>query len=210
MKGRIIPVALAIYSFMAPTQTSLFPFSDLPEGLLYHPDFLTENEETRLIRTFRTLPFDTLDFQGYTARRRVLEFGLEYDFTTRKATPAENFPEFLAPIRERAANFAGLAPDALVEGMVIEYPPGAPIGWHRDAPQFGIVIGISLASESRMRFKPYKAKGKPISLTLERRSIYLMRGPARWRFQHSIPAVKELRYSITFRTLRSERQAEVV
>ena len=90
--------------------------------------------------------------------------------------------------------------------MVTEYSPGAPIGWHRDAPQFGTIIGISLASASRMRFKPYKAEGKPVSLTLEPRSIYLMRGPARWKFQHSIPAVKELRYSITFRTLRSREK----
>lgn len=194
--------------FTMPIQGSLFPVSGLPEGLLYQPDFLTENEEAEMIQTFRALPFANLDYQGYTARRRVLEFGLEYDFTTRKATPAENFPEFILPIRERAANFAGLAPTALVEGMVIEYPPGAPIGWHRDAPQFGIVIGISLAGESRMRFKPYKAEGKPVSPTLERRSIYVMRGPARWRFQHSIPAVKQLRYSITFRTLRGEKKVE--
>lgn len=189
-------------------QTSLFPVPNLPEGLLYQPGFLTEREESELIETFRALPFANLDYHGYTARRRVLEFGLEYDFTTRAATPTQNFPEFLIPIRERAASFAGLAPAALVESMVIEYPPGAPIGWHRDAPQFGIVIGISLASESRMRFKPYKAEGKPVSLTLERRSIYVMRGPARWRFQHSIPAVKELRYSITFRTLRGENKVE--
>ena len=180
--------------------------ANLPEGLLYQPDFLTEPEETSLIQIFRALPFSNFDFHGYTARRRVLEFGLEYDFTTRAATPTEDFPEFLFPVRERAAKFAGLEAAALVEGMVIEYPPGAPIGWHRDAPQFGTIIGISLASESRMRFKPYKAEGKPVSLTLERRSIYLMRGPARWRFQHSIPAVKELRYSITFRTLRNREE----
>lgn len=133
----------------------------------------------------------------------MLEFGLEYDFTTRRATPTQSFPEFLSPVRERAAHFAGISAAELVEGMVTEYSPGAPIGWHRDAPQFGKIIGISLASVSRMRFKPYKAEGKPIALTLEPRSIYLMRGPARWKFQHSIPAVKQLRYSITFRTLRS-------
>jgi alkylated DNA repair dioxygenase AlkB len=98
-----------------------------------------------------------------------------------------------------------------MEGMVTEYSPGAPIGWHRDAPQFGTVIGISLGSTSRMRFKPYKAEGKPVGLTLEPRSIYLMRGPARWKFQHSIPPVKELRYSITFRTLRGrEKKTEAV
>jgi alkylated DNA repair dioxygenase AlkB len=182
---------------------TLFPIDNLPEGLLYQPDFLSEAEEAELIRIFRELPFQAFDFHGYTARRRVLEFGFEYDFTTRRATPTESFPEFLSSVRERAAQFAGVPAASLVEGMVTEYSPGAPIGWHRDAPQFGTIIGVSLASTSRMRFKPYKAEGKPVALTLEPRSIYLMRGPARWKFQHSIPAVKELRYSITFRTLRS-------
>ena len=185
---------------------TLFPIDNLPEGLLYHPDFLGEGEEADLVRVFRELPFQAFDFHGYTARRRVLEFGLEYDFTTRKATPTQNLPAFLSPVRERAAQFAGISAAALVEGMVTEYSPGAPIGWHRDAPQFGTIIGISLAGTARMRFKPYKAEGKPVALVLERRSIYLMRGPARWKFQHSIPAVKELRYSITFRTLRSKEK----
>jgi alkylated DNA repair dioxygenase AlkB len=187
---------------------TLFPIDNLPEGLLYQPGFLSEAEEAELLRIFRELPFQAFDFHGYTARRRVLEFGLEYDFTTRSATPTQSFPEFLSTVRERAAQFAGISAAALVEGMVTEYSPGAPIGWHRDAPQFGTVIGISLASTSRMRFKPYKAEGKPVALTLEPRSIYLMRGPARWKFQHSIPAVKELRYSITFRTLRSREKTE--
>lgn len=170
---------------------------------MYEPDFLIEPEEAELLRIFASLPFQAFDFHGYTAKRRVLEFGLEYDFSSRRATPTQSFPEFLGSIRERAAAFAGLPAASLVEGMVSEYTPGAPIGWHRDAPQFGTIIGISLASASRMRFKPYKAEGKIVSLTLEPRSIYVMRGPVRWRFQHSIPAVKELRYSITFRTLRS-------
>jgi alkylated DNA repair dioxygenase AlkB len=181
---------------------TLFPMDNLPEGLLYQPDFLSEAEEAELVRIFRELPFQAFDFHGYTAKRRVLGFGFGYDFTTRRATPTQNFPEFLSPVRERAAQFAGVSAADLVEGMVTEYSPGAPIGWHRDAPQFGTVIGISLASTSRMRFKPYKAEGKPVALMLEPRSIYVMRGPARWKFQHSIPAVKELRYSITFRTLR--------
>jgi alkylated DNA repair dioxygenase AlkB len=187
-------------------QGSLFPISDLPEGLLYQPDFLSREEEAELLRIFSTLEFQVFDFHGYTAKRRVLEFGLEYDFTTRAATPTQSFPEFLSSIRERAAVFAGLQVTSLVEGMVSEYTPGAPIGWHRDAPQFGTIIGISLNSASRMRFKPYKAEGKIVSLTLEPRSIYVMRGPVRWRFQHSIPPVKELRYSITFRTLRGREE----
>ncbi len=185
---------------------TLFPIDKLPEGFLYQPDFLMKDEEAELLRIFRELPFQAFDFHGYTARRRVLEFGLEYDFTTRRATPTQSFPEYLSPLRERAAQFAGISDAALVEGMVTEYSPGAPIGWHRDAPQFGTIIGISLAGAARMRFKPYKAEGKPVALTLEPRSIYLMRGPARWKFQHSIPAVKELRYSITFRRLRSKEK----
>jgi alkylated DNA repair dioxygenase AlkB len=188
------------------TSGTLFPIDNLPEGFLYQPDFLSEAEEADLIAIFRQLPFQSFDFHGYTARRRVLEFGMEYDFATRRATPTQSFPEFLSPVRERAAQFAGISAAALVEGMVTEYSPGAPIGWHRDAPQFGTIIGISLAGTARMRFKPYKAEGKPVALVLERRSIYLMRGPARWKFQHSIPAVKELRYSITFRTLRSKEK----
>jgi alkylated DNA repair dioxygenase AlkB len=188
------------------TSGTLFPIDNLPEGLLYQPDFLSQDEESNLVRIFRELPFQAFDFHGYTAKRRVLEFGLEYDFTTHRATPTQSFPEFLTAVRERAANFAGVSATDLIEGMVTEYSPGAPIGWHRDAPQFGTIIGISLAGTSRMRFKPYKAEGKPVALTLEPRSIYVMRGPVRWKFQHSIPAVKELRYSITFRTLRSREK----
>ncbi|MBZ5491095.1 MAG: alpha-ketoglutarate-dependent dioxygenase AlkB [Acidobacteriia bacterium] len=191
------------------TSGTLFPIDNLPEGLLYQADFLSEAEEADLVRIFRELPFQAFDFHGYIAKRRVLEFGFEYDFTTRRATPTQSFPVFLSPMRERAARFAGISAADLVEGMVTEYSSGAPIGWHRDAPQFGAVIGISLAGTSRMRFKPYKAEGKPVALTLERRSIYVMRGPARWKFQHSIPPVKELRYSITFRTLhRREAKTE--
>jgi alkylated DNA repair dioxygenase AlkB len=188
------------------TSGTLFPIDNLPEGLLYQPDFLSQDEEAALVRIFSQLPFQVFDFHGYTAKRRVLEFGLEYDFTTRRATPTQSFPEFLSSVRKRAAQFAGVSATDLVEGMVTEYSPGAPIGWHRDAPQFGTIIGISLASTSRMRFKPYKAEGKPVALTLEPRSIYVIRGPARWKFQHSIPAVKALRYSITFRTLRSKEK----
>lgn len=188
---------------------TLFPLSDeLPEGFAYQPEFLSQEEESRLLADLRRLPFQQFDFHGYTAKRRVVEYGLEYDFGTRKTTATQPFPEFLIPVRERAAEFAGLRGESLVEGIVTEYSPGAPIGWHRDAPQFGIIIGISLAGSARMRLKPYVARTrkspdrtKPISLLLEPRSIYVMRGPARWRFQHSIPAVTELRYSITFRTL---------
>jgi alkylated DNA repair dioxygenase AlkB len=183
--------------------------TQLPEGFSYVPEFLSEAEEAELLRRFRTLDFRAFDFHGYTAKRRVVEYGWEYDFGTRKATStAAPFPAFLLELRNRVAVVAGIAPEALVEAIITEYPPGAPIGWHRDAPQFGTVIGISLGSACRMRLKPYKPKdqGKIVSTTLEPRSLYIIQGPARWKYQHSIPAVKQLRYSITFRTTRSEEE----
>jgi alkylated DNA repair dioxygenase AlkB len=157
-----------------------------------------------LLKIFGTLPFASFDFHGYIARRRIVEYGLEYDFGTRKTTRADEMPQFLIPLRERAATFAELPPDRMVEAIVTEYSAGAPIGWHRDAPQFGDVIGISVGGSCRMRFKPYKKEGRIVSQILEPRSLYVIRGVARWQYQHSIPAVETLRYSITFRTLREK------
>jgi len=181
----------------------------MPEGFVYCPDFLTVDEEAALLRRFRTLPFAPFDFHGYTAKRRIVEYGWEYDFGSRQASATQPIPEFLFPFRDRAANFAGLAPDTIVEAVVTEYPPGAPIGWHRDVPQFETILGISLASACRMRLKPYKGEGKLVSIVLEPRSLYVISGPARWKYQHSIPALPTLRYSVTFRTLR-ERARESV
>jgi alkylated DNA repair dioxygenase AlkB len=191
-----------------PCRKSASPPTELPEGFLYQPEFLTEAEEAELMSAFKAFPFEAFDFHGYKARRRVVEFGLEYDFGSRLATVTHQIPEFLLPVRKRAAVLAGVAPEQLMEGIVTEYAPGAPIGWHRDVRQFDLICGISLASSARMRFKPYKAEGKIVSAILEPRSAYVMRGPARWEFQHSIPAVEILRYSITFRTVRTTAKIE--
>jgi alkylated DNA repair dioxygenase AlkB len=178
----------------------------LPEGFTYQPAFISQFEETELLRRIEHENFEAFDFHGYTAKRRTVEYGLEYDFGTRRATATRSFPEFLLPLRERAAAFAGLASNALVEGMILQYPPGAPIGWHRDAPQFGTVIGVSLLNAARMRLKPYRKQGKIISVMLEPRSIYVLRGSVRWQWQHSIPPMDKLRYSVTFRTLREDEK----
>ena len=179
--------------------------AELPEGFLYSPSFLSEPEESDLLATIRRLDFHPFEFQGYTAKRRIVQYGWEYDFTSRAASTTQPLPEFLLPLRDRTAAFANLPPDSLLEAVITEYPPGAPIGWHRDVPQFEVVIGISLAAPCRMRLKPYRAEGKLVSIILEPRSIYMMSGPARWRFQHSIPAVDTLRYSVTFRTLHQSK-----
>src|SRR4051812_32600933 len=184
------------------------PLAELPHGFLYQPEFLSAAEEAELLRTIQGLEFAAFDFHGYKARRRIVEYGWEYDFGSRKASVAKPIPEFLLPIRERVAAFAAIPAEEIVEAVITEYPPGAPIGWHRDVPQFEIIIGISLAGSSRMRLKPYRAEGKIAHVNLEPRSIYIMRGAARWKFQHSIPPVEKLRYSITFRTLRRKSSSK--
>ena len=196
---------------------------ELPEGFLYREDFLSQSEEAELLRKFAALDFVAYDYHGFLAKRRTVRYGMNYDINTRAANEsALPIPEFLMNLRERAANFAEVPPDALVQALVSEYSAGTPIGWHRDTPQFGTIIGISLAGACRMRLKPYHAnrgkasrtpalesvasKNKILSVRLEPRSIYVLRGAARSHWQHSIPAVDELRYSITFRTLRSNSE----
>lgn len=176
--------------------------ADLPEGFLYQPEFISVLEEADLLSHFAKLDFQAFDFHGYIAKRRIVEYGFEYDFTSRQAQAARPLPHFLAPFRNRAAHWAGIHSGEIIENVITEYSPGSPIGWHRDVPQFEIIIGISLKSSCRFRFKPYRKEGRIVSVTLEPRSAYILRGPARWNFQHSIPAVKSLRYSITFRTWR--------
>jgi alkylated DNA repair protein (DNA oxidative demethylase) len=144
---------------------------------------------------------------GRAAKRTVRHFGLDYDYQSRETVPTDPYPEELEWLRARSAALAQRAPDELVQVLVSRYPPGAGIGWHRDAPTFGRVVGVSLGAACRMRFQRRAAGGERLveEIDLAPRSAYLLSGSARWAWQHSIPATKELRYSITFRTLRSER-----
>src|SRR5438270_9035519 len=184
---------------------------ELPEGFLYRDGFLTEAEEAELLRIFRGIEFAAYDYHGYVAKRRIARYGVNYELNTRQPDEtAPPIPEFLLGIRARAAEVAEVPADHLVHAMVSEYSVGTPIGWHRDAPQFGAIVGISLASSCRMRLKPYQGPGKVLSLMIEPRSIYVIKGEARSKWQHSIPAVSELRYSVTFRTLRAKAGSPAV
>ena len=190
-----------------PAQSALFEHAPaLPDGLVYAPDFVTRDDEAALLDAVGTLPVSEAIYRGFVARRRTMHFGFGYDFSANRLQPAPPIPEFLLPLRARAARWAGVAADAFVQGLVTEYRPGTPIGWHRDVPQFGIVFGLSLLSACRMRFRPYpptrESMRQAFALTLEPRSAYLLRDTARWGFQHSIPEVASLRWSITFRTMR--------
>ena len=150
-------------------------------------------------------------FQQYTARRRVVRYGegeypISYGNRAENANPRRPFPEFLLPFRRKVAHWLGMDESTFVHALCTQYQPGTPIGWHSDAPHFETIVGISLAGKARMRFRPYAAKNDKtaaIAIELEPRSAYVMQGDVRWRWQHHIPPTKELRYSITFRTLRS-------
>ena len=175
-----------------------------PEGLVYRPDLLDEAEETTLLAELDRLEFDEIRMHGVVAKRTARHFGLDYDYERRGVVEeAEPVPDWLLPVRERAAQLADVAPEALVEVLVQRYPEGAQIGWHRDAPAFGIVVGVSLGSSSRLRFR--RDKGgvrRTFELELAPRSGYVLAGEARRAWQHHLPPTKALRYSITFRTLR--------
>jgi alkylated DNA repair dioxygenase AlkB len=190
---------------MKPRQFSLLePGPALPEGFRYQADWLPPDEERDLVGRLAELPFKAFEFQGYLGKRRVVSFGWQYDFNDMRIRRAEDMPPFLMPLRDRAAAFAGLGPSELQHVLLTEYAPGAAIGWHKDKAVFGEVVGISLLSACVFRFRRKTgATWKRASFVAEPRSAYLLHRPSRTEWEHSIPAVDSLRYSITFRNLRS-------
>ena len=180
----------------------------LPEGLIYRSEFVTAEEEHALLHEMSLLEFREFSMHGVTAKRRVLHFGLLYGYETWRLTEGPPIPEYLLPLRARCAELIGVAPEDLPEALVTEYRPGAGIGWHRDAPMFGTVVGVSLGGSCRMRFQRGKGEERETTeVLLEPRSVYVLSGPARTEWQHSIPATKEQRYSITLRTVRPKKTA---
>lgn len=187
-------------------QVEIFPPA-LPRGLLYRENFISEDEERQLLSEVRGLPLREAQYQQFTAKRRTVNYGFSYDFTHLQARPAPPIPEFLGWLRERSAEWAGVQAEDFVQALVAEYQPGTPLGWHRDVPDFELVVGISLAGAARLRFRPYpwkpEKKSQVFALELAPRSAYILRDEARWGWQHHVPPTKVLRYSITFRTARN-------
>ena len=178
--------------------------SERPEGIVYRPELLSPDEEAALLELLASLRFDPIVLRGQEARRTARHYGLGYDYDSRTPAPGEPIPGWLLPARGRAAELAGHDPEELVEALVQRYPPGSTIGWHRDAPAFGTVVGLSLGGACRLRFQRGRGDGRCVwEVVLEPRSGYVLAGKARTSWQHSIPPTKELRYSITFRTLRA-------
>jgi alkylated DNA repair dioxygenase AlkB len=177
-----------------------------PEGFRYRDDVLTSGEERAYTEQFAALEFKPFEFRGYLGKRRVVAFGWRYDYAGRVVRQSQPLPEFLLPLRERAADFAGVPVEHLQQALVTEYEPGAPIGWHRDKPEFGDVIAFSFLSPARLRLRRSRDTGwERWAIDVQPRSAYLLRGLVRHDWEHSIPPVEALRYSVTFRTLRDER-----
>jgi alkylated DNA repair dioxygenase AlkB len=176
----------------------------LPAGFSYEPEVLSAECETKLVAWFPELPFREFEFRGYHGKRRVVSYGWQYDFHKSELQRTDDMPPLLTEVREIAARFARIAAADLQHVLVTEYGPGAAIGWHRDRREFGDVVGLSLLSPCTFRLRrKFGAKWERASLVAEPRSAYLLRGPSRTEWEHSIPAVDALRYSITFRNLRT-------
>ncbi len=176
----------------------------MPEGLRFHPDFISAEEEAQLAAGIAALDLKPFEFHGFQGNRRTVSFGWQYRFDGSGLRKADDIPGFLLPVREKAARLASLDAEAFQHVLLIEYAPGAGIGWHRDRPVFGDVVGISLLAPARLRFRrKIGEKWERVALIADPRSAYLLTGPARHEWEHSIPAMEALRYSITFRSLVS-------
>jgi alkylated DNA repair dioxygenase AlkB len=184
------------------TQFSLFSESEVPEGFILRSDVVPATDEAALLAALRSIPFRDFEFRGFRGKRRVVSFGWQYDFNVLRLKRADAIPPFLQPLRGVAAVLADVPPAAFEHALVTEYSPGAAIGWHRDRPEFGKVAGISLAASCRLRFRRLRgASWERKAIELPSRSAYVLDGPARSEWEHSIPPVTSLRYSITFRTI---------
>ena len=172
---------------------------------MYQPGLLGQAQENQLLTIIRSLPLEEAEYREWRARRRIVSYGGRYDFTHRELGVAPPIPEFLHPLRTQLASWAGIAVESIHHAVIAEYRPGTQLGWHRDVPNFERVIGVSLGGRARMRFRRYpppRGGRAAFAIELEPRSAYSFSGPARWDWQHAISPTKELRHSITFRTLR--------
>jgi DNA oxidative demethylase len=182
-------------------ERDLFDEPLLP-GLAQAEGIITSAEERALISGIDAAPLAPFRFHGWEGRRLTASYGWRYDFDNASFSPAEPIPDWLLPLRERAARFAGLGPDTLVQSLLIRYDPGAGVGWHRDRPVFEHVLGLSLGAPAAMRFRRRRSGGfDRVAVPLPPRSLYHLIGEARHAWEHSIAPVAVTRWSITFRSL---------
>jgi alkylated DNA repair dioxygenase AlkB len=196
--------------FIPPKQfevKELFPITlKLPEGFSYHENFITPDDEQQLLTLIKGFELHPMIFQGFEARRKVASFGYDYSFDKKKLTKGKEIPAELEWLVAKVANYLSLPVRAFAELLITEYPVGSVINWHRDAPPFDIIAGISLSTNCIFKLRPHEkvrqTRKATISLPVERRSLYVMSGVARDEWQHSTAPVSEVRHSITLRTLK--------
>jgi alkylated DNA repair dioxygenase AlkB len=186
---------------------SLFPEDDLyPPGFRYFPDFLTIQEEEDILVILEQIQTETFIFQGFEAKRKAASFGYDYHFDNRRLTKGKPIPDAFQPVIKKVAEVLRVAAEDIKELLVLEYPVGAVINWHRDAPPFDVIAGLSLLTDCTFKLRPYDktkhSRKSVISFPVKRRSLYILSGEVRNDWEHSTAPVKEKRYSITFRTLR--------
>ena len=187
--------------------TELFPVSlKLPEGFTYYENFITLQEEQRLVDVIRSLELHPMIFQGFEARRKVASFGYDYSFEKRKLSEGKKIPSDLDWLIAKVASHISIPVDGFAELLITEYPVGSVINWHRDAPPFEVIAGLSLLSHCTFKLRPHnkanQTRKATIALPVERRSLYVMSGASREEWQHCTAPVNEVRYSITLRTLK--------
>ena len=183
------------------TQAELFA-EPLLDGLEYRPDFISRDEEAALIAEMNAMDLAPFRFHGWTGNRKTQSFGWRYDFDDASFSPTEPIPDWLTPLRDKAAAFAGVGLDQIAHALLARYDPGAGIGWHKDRSVFDRVVGVSLNSLATLRFRQRTESGfNRFSLPVEPRSAYLLSGEARHEWEHSIVPGETLRFSITFRTM---------
>ncbi|WP_287459623.1 alpha-ketoglutarate-dependent dioxygenase AlkB [Sphingomonas sp.] len=184
--------------------TAMFDLFDEPvvAGLRKRDEFITAEEEAALIGQIDAVDLSPFKFQQWTGKRLTRSFGWSYDFESGRFAPTDPIPDWLAPIKARAARFAGLETDDLVQALLIRYDPGAGIGWHKDRPVFEHVVGLSLGNVATLRLRRRTDRGfDRASAELAPRSIYHLSGEVRHHWEHSIAAMDLPRWSITFRSL---------
>jgi alkylated DNA repair dioxygenase AlkB len=178
----------------------------LPEGFYYYPDFIDREEELQLLSVVQQMELHAMIFQGYTAKRKVASFGYDYNFSTRKLIKGIPIPETFNRVIDRVAEQLLIDREQIAELLVTEYPVGSVINWHRDAPPFESIAGLSLAADCIFKLRPYdktlRSRKAVVSLPVKQRSLYVMQGPARADWEHSTAPVHDIRYSITLRTLK--------
>lgn len=180
----------------------------LPEGFKYYPHFITETEENHLLNAIQQLELQTMKFHQYEAKRKVVSFGRGWSFTEQQLKQGDPIPVEFHFLVDRIANHLFIPKDSIAQFLITEYPVGSVINWHRDAPPFDIIAGVSLLSDCNFQLKPHEkekqTRSATITLPVERRSLYSMQGPAKTEWQHSTAPVNKVRYSLTFRTLRNQ------